>query len=243
MLSLLLFTFIALSACEKDNPVDPVIEPEPDPIIDPEPEKNRVYINNQADFDTYKDKKFLKGALILFAAGEVFNGQFAPDGSGLEDDPIRLTAYNPETNEVYWDNIDNKPIINGNGTVNSPFYLYNVKNWEINNLEITNTNGSNSDQGDLRGIYIVAEDIGTVENVTVRNCYVHDVNGHVAGKLRGGIHVNVIGTKTKTKFHNLLIENNHVADVGGVGIGNQSSWRSIASSDYHPWTNYVVKWI
>jgi len=204
-------------------------------------EHNIVYINTQADFDRYKDSEFEPGTQIFFAAGKSFNGQFAPKGSGTKDLPIKLTAYNPKSNKAYWDDIDNKPIINGHGKVNSPFYLYNGAFWEINNLEVTNTNGTDEEQGDLRGIYIVAEDAGIVENVTVRNCFIHDVNGKVEGKRRGGIHVHVKGKKIRTKFHNLLIENNYIKNVGGVGIGNTSSWGKINSSDYYPWTNFVIR--
>jgi hypothetical protein len=235
-LTILPFLVVVLAACQKE-------------IVDntgseAELTLDTVYINTQSDFDTYKTSEFPAGARIYFAAGKIFNGRFAPTGSGTADKPIRLTAYNSESGEIYLENIDNKPIINGQGKVNSSFYLYNGGNWEINNLEITNTNGSNSNQGELRGIHVVAEDLGTVENVTIRNCYVHDVNGKVggeAGTLKGGIFVEVIGEKTKTKFNNLLIENNHVKNIGGVGIFNQSSWRSIKSSDYTPWTNYVVR--
>lgn len=141
-----------------------------------------VYIKTQADFDQYKNAEFSPGTDILFAAGKAFNGQFAPTGSGTEQNPIRLTAYNPKTKKAYWEHIDNKPLINGHGKVNSPFYLYNGAHWEINNLELTNTNGSDEDQGNLRGIYIVAENAGIVENVSVRNCFIHDVNGKVEGK-------------------------------------------------------------
>ena len=28
---------------------------------------------------------------------------------------------------------------------------------------------------------------------------------------------------------------------GGVGIGNQSTWKSVKSEDYYPWTNYVLR--
>jgi len=236
-LLVLLLASAIMWSCQKDN-----IEPE-NPKPEPEPERglDTVYIKGQADFDFYKKKEFPAGAHILFAAGKIFNGQFAPTGSGTADKPIKLSAYNSETEEIYSESIDDKPIINGQGKVNSALYLYNEENWEINNLEITNTNGSDSDQGDLRGIHIVAEDAGTVDNVTIKNCFVHDVNGKVEGKEKGGIHVHVIGDKTKTKFNNLLIENNHVKNVGGVGIGNQSSWRSLKTSDYHPWTNYVLR--
>ncbi|WP_372650763.1 right-handed parallel beta-helix repeat-containing protein, partial [Draconibacterium sp.] len=75
----------------------------------------------------------------------------------------------------------------------------------------------------------------------IRNCYVHHVNGKVGGKKTGGIYVEVRGEQVKTKFHNLLIENNRIAHTGGVGISNQSSWGNIKSDDYHPWTNFVIR--
>lgn len=204
-------------------------------------DNSTIYINNQADFDKYKNSKFPPGTRILFASGKSFNGQFAPLGSGTKENPIKVTAYDPESDNLYWDDIDNKPIINGHGKVNSPFYLYNGQFWEINNLELTNTNGTDEDQGNLRGIYILAENTGIMEDVIVRNCYVHDVNGKVAGKQRGGIHVHVTGESVKTKFHNLLIENNVIKNVGGVGIGNTSSWGSINSKDFFPWTNFIIR--
>src|SRR5690606_2391874 len=90
-------------------------------------------------------------------------------------------------------------------------------------------------------IYVVAEDAGIVNNITIKNCYVHDVNGKVGGKMRGGIHVHVLGDRVKTKFHKLIIDNNVVKHVGGVGIGNQSSWPKIDQDDYYPWTKFVIR--
>jgi len=202
---------------------------------------NIVYINNQTDFDKYKKSEFQPGTTILFAAGKIFNGEFSPTGSGVKENPIKITAYDPKTKEIYWNDIDNKPVINGNGQVESSFYLYNEAFWEINNLEITNTNGTDKDQGDLKGIYIKAEDCGIVEDITIKNCYIHDVNGKVEGKKRGGIHIHVIGKEIKTKFENLLIENNIIKNIGGVGIGNYSSWGDIKSKDFYPWTNFVIR--
>ncbi len=199
----------------------------------------RIY--DQEDFDLYKTAEFQPGSTILFAAGYLFNGQFAPTGSGNSENPIVVAAFDPHTKKILFDNIDNKPVINGHGQVNSVFYLHNGQFWEINNLEITNTDGTTGDQGDLRGIHVVAEDIGLAEHIVIRNCYVHDVNGHVEGKLRGGIHVHVLGDQVKTRFHHVLIEDNVVGWVGGVGIGNQSSWGNIDTEDYYPWTNLVIR--
>lgn len=239
VLQFCVFVFLIgmLDSCSSDSINDPRVNPNPEI----EEALDLVYINNQTDFDLYKNAVFAAGARVYFAAGEIFNGEFAPTGSGTSSNQIVVTAYNAITKEVYLDAIDNKPIINGHGIVNATFFLHNVKNWEINNLEITNTDGTDNDQGNLRGIYLLSEDIGTIENTIIRNCYVHDVNGKVEGKERGGIHVHVKGTKTKTKYDNLLIENNYIKDVGGVGIGNQSTWKSIGTSDYHPWTNYRLR--
>lgn len=204
-------------------------------------EKNVFYIDNQESFDQYSGKEFPEGSKILFARGAEFHGQFELRGSGSSENPNVIAAYNPKTKSIIKEWVEDKPIINGLGKVEAPLYLVNGQNWEINNLEITNTDGSDNDQGKLKGIYIIAEDVGIRENITIKNCYVHNVNGKVGGKWHGGIHLHVLGDSIKTKFHKLLIENNVIRDVGGVGIGNQSSWRDIDTEKYYPWTEFVIR--
>jgi hypothetical protein len=199
------------------------------------------YINNQKDFENYKNDTFPAGAKILFAAGRNFNGRFAPKGKGTQNNPIVMTSYNPQSGKIYRDNTNNKAIINGHGKVNAPVFLHNTEYWEIQNLEVTNTDGTKKDQGDLMGIYVVTKNMGIAEHVVIKNCYVHDVNGDVAGKRRGGIHVHVKGKKRKTKFHDLLIAGNLIEDVGGVGIGNDSSWPDIGEEGFYPWTDVVLR--
>ena len=202
---------------------------------------NVFYINNQDDFNRYSNFEFPPGSSVLFATGESFKGQFVIRGSGTKELPNRIAAYDRKSGVVFSDWIDNKPVINGLGTVSAPLYLYNGQFWEINNLEVTNTNGTREDQGKLLGINIVAENTGLVEDIQIRNCYVHDVNGEVGGKKTGGIHVDIKGDKIKTKFQGLIIENNIVRDVGGVGISNQSSWGNINTESYYPWTDFVIR--
>lgn len=198
-------------------------------------------INTQDDFNKWSNFRFPAGSKILFATGKTFTGQFILRGSGTETAPNLAAAYDPESGVVFTEWIENKPVIHGEGKVNSALLLQNGQFWEINNLEVTNTDGTDEDQGDLRGIYVVAENAGTMGNIAIKNCRVHRVNGKVGGKMRGGIHVHVLGNSVKTKFHNLLIENNVVENVGGVGIGNQSSWPNIDQEDYHPWTGFVIR--
>ena len=219
------FVSVALTACvQRDNE-----------------NSNVYYINTQQDFEKYSGTEFPEGSMVLFAADMEFQGQFVLKGSGSADNPNIVTTYDPKSKEIYRDWSENKAIFNGMGKVEAPVYLYNGQHWEINNLEITNTDGSDNDQGLLKGIYVVAENSGIVNNVSIRNCFVHDVNGKVGGKWHGGIHAHVIGDSIKTKFHQLLIEDNVIRDVGGVGIGNQSSWRDIDTEKYYPWTEFIIR--
>jgi hypothetical protein len=206
-----------------------------------EQEQTTFYINSQKDFDKWSNFNFPSGSKVLFAAGKTFVGEFILRGSGTETSPSLAAAYNSETGEVHTEWIDNKPLIQGLGKVSSALKLINGSFWEINNIEVTNTNGTKDQQGLILGINVVATDIGMVQNITIKNCYIHDVNGDVGGKETGGIHVNVLGNSVKTKYHKLIIENNRVAHVGGVGISNQSSWGSINAPDYHPWTEFAVR--
>jgi hypothetical protein len=203
--------------------------------------RTAFYINNQEEFDRLSGFEFPSGSDVLFAVDQVFAGQFVIRGEGTKEQLNRVAAYDPESKEVFVDWIDNKPIINGGGSVKSALLLKNSQHWEVTNIEVTNTNGSFDEQGKILGIHVVAEDAGIVENIRIANCYVHHVNGHVGGKQTGGIQVHVLGEEVITKFNNLVIEDNRVAHVGGVGISNQSSWGNINTPTYHPWTNFIIR--
>ena len=171
------------------------------------------HIKSQADFDKLKRHTFSAGDNILFQKGKRFKGMFSPRGNGKKGSPIRIgTVGNGK-----------KPRIDVMGKEPSGVFLQDPAFWEIHGLEITNTNGSNEDQGDLFGIRVVADkQEGTFEHIHISDCYIHDVNGKVAGKRRGGIHVHLNKLK-KSIFHDLRITNNRIENIGGVGIGNTSS--------------------
>ncbi len=216
---------IALNACHSEKIND----------------KNVFYIDKQTDFDRLSGTEFPEGSKVLFASGTEFEGQFVLKGSGSEENPNWVGTYDLGSGKVLDKWTDNKAVINGLGKVEAPLYLYNGQYWEINNLEITNTDGTLNDQGKLRGIYVVAENSGVMNNITIKNCYVHNVNGNVGGKWHGGIYAQVFGDSIKTKFNQLLIEDNVVRDVAGMGIGNQSSWRDIDTEKYYPWTGFIIR--
>jgi len=181
--------------------------------------------------DKVNNTTFEPGDHVLFKKGEVWNGRLYPKGSGTSSDPIVVDSYGN----------GNAPIINGQGQVNGTVTLKYQDYVEIRNLEVTNTDGSSGEQGDINGIYVVAKDSGDHEGIRIIGNYVHDVNGEVAEKGRGGIRFEVFGSTTKTRFNDVEIRDNTVENVGGIGISNQSSWGAITESDWYPWLNYHVR--
>ncbi|MEW4923962.1 DNRLRE domain-containing protein [Algibacter sp. 2305UL17-15] len=178
---------------------------------------------------------FSPGDKLYFKAGEIWNGQVALSGSGTAGNPIVLDMYGA----------GNKPILNGGGLLTNTaatVLLHNVEYWEVNNLEITNTNGTTGYQGDLWGILGVLDLAGGMEanHIYIRDCYIHDVNGDVATKDTGGIYMTAFGTD-QTRYNDLKIEDNVIENVGGLGIANQSTHASISSGTRYPSLNIVIR--
>lgn len=174
-------------------------------------------IDSQADFDFYREATYAPGDTILFRRGVVFRGMFAPQGSGTETAPICLKTYAQ----------GRRPVIHALGKYSAGILLKNLGYWEIDGPEITNTDGTDEDQGTLFGICVLAQDAGQVHrHIYISNCHIHDVNGKVAGKGRGGIHVLVQGERP-ARFHDLRIVGNTIERVGGVGIGNNSPYAKV----------------
>jgi hypothetical protein len=199
------------------------------------------------------------GNRICLKAGERWTGQLAPKGSGSSAAPIVLDQYGAGA----------KPIIVGGASDTDAVYLLNQQYWEINNLEVTN---KKSTVGDARGISINGKDGGTLNHIYIRNCYVHDVSGQVNwiggdtannspgvtfqtgwddSKHTGGIVFNVQAgsSNVKTKFNDVLIESNTVADCsfGGIvfkqldGTAHWGTRSSASSSTWLPHTNVTVR--
>ena len=170
-------------------------------------------VPTQAEFDKVKTIVLQPGDAILLERGKQFSGMLAPTGTGTEKTPIRIGAYGQGA----------RPRIHAGGTNEAALRLCNPSYWEVDGLELTNTDGSDADQGKLFGIYVCAEGKeDTYTHVYINNCYVHHVNGKVAGKGRGGIHVCVADSLKNTIFDDLRITNNRIEDIGGVGIGNSA---------------------
>ena len=230
----------------------------------------QYHIGSQEQFDALRTATFVPGDIVLFEKGRQFSGMFAPSGSGAEGAAIKIDTYGH----------GDRPRINAGGKNVAGLLLQNLAYWEVNGLEITNTDGTDKDQGNLFGIYVLVrraadQDLpltrrsppaipaargvgeettesaargkgmeGIYRHIYVDDCYIHDVNGLVAGKKRGGIHVHVQGCES-TIFHDLRLTNNRIVRVGGVGIGNASScgrieFRETDTISFNLWTKVYV---
>lgn len=182
---------------------------------------------------------FGAGDQILFKRGTTCNGTLSPKGSGAAGAPIIIDTYGTGT----------KPHIAGGGAANA-VRLQNQQYWEIRNLEVTNTGATAANR---RGVYITLQDIGTGTYYRLTNLTVHHVNGDGTKDLGGssGIHFDVLGSTTKTKFDDVIVDGNEVYAVNRSGINMSTYWKCRASmgwdgcpvqvDNYHPWTRFLVR--
>jgi len=178
------------------------------------------------------DTTFAAGDQILFRAGCSWDGQLLLKGSGTASNPISVNMYGT----------GNKPIINAGGTTANDAAAVRLKNqqyWEINNLEITHTNGSTGYQGDLWAIRVIVDNGTEINHIYIRDCYIHHVNGDVATKTTGGIYVTADGTNPAW-YNDLKIQNNTITNTGGLGIATQSPHGKFSAPVRYPYLNVLI---
>lgn len=198
--------------------------------------------------DKVNSIQFKPGDKVLFRAGGSWKGMLNPKGSGSPERCISIDMYGEGS----------KPLIYGDGSVDSCVKLRNQSYWEISNLEITNKSDK---PGDYRGISVEGIDSGTLEHIYIKNCYIHDVagelkgfktnnTGYELGKRTGGI---VFWTDSekglKTKFNDILIQNNKIkfCSFGGIIFKqtNKYHWAlregGINDPNWYPHTNITIK--
>lgn len=194
-------------------------------------------------FDKVNSQTFLPGDRILLKADCIWNQALNPKGSGREGAPITIDMYGK----------GNRPLINGNGTsgptITGAVTIYNQEYWEIYNLEVTNLEntdrmGEAMDSGtsERAGILIYSSNQKKIyKHITVKNCYVHEVNSNLkGGKTSGGIivmghYLDKDGNRVtiddngnltakamgRAAFEEVLIEGNYVKNVAIEGIRNK----------------------
>lgn len=204
-------------------------------------------------------KDLSPGDRILLKAGSVYNGLEAAltfKGSGTQEQPIYVGMYGEGA----------KPVLNGEGKVEDLVSLFNQEYITIENLELTNLspefstsfrlNGNNNKSKALRAINVSAKNFGVVHNITLRNLYIHDINGKLNLKWNGGIFFDVKAdlvagqlTGIPTKYDGVLIENNVIERVDRSAMKLVSSaWSNQSTKNnpglpinWYPSTNVVVR--
>jgi Carboxypeptidase regulatory-like domain/Right handed beta helix region len=116
---------------------------------------------------------FAPGDRILLHAGQSWQGQLWPKGSGSPGLPIVLGRYGPGP----------KPAVHGAGLVSDAVRLFNQHDWEIRDLEVTNAAPLTGEPGtnlrDLRGILVGGDAGGRLDHFRIDSVDVHDVTGEV----------------------------------------------------------------
>ncbi|HEY3973462.1 MAG TPA: right-handed parallel beta-helix repeat-containing protein [Candidatus Sulfotelmatobacter sp.] len=179
---------------------------------------------------------FNPGDRILFKSGSTWTGQLWPKGSGTAQHPVVIDKYGG----------DALPVINGDGLAEDAVLLKNQEYWEIQNLEITNrglTNHALTNQEDnstiRRGVHVVAENVGDLHHIYLRNLTIHDVNGTEKEKVNGGIDYSAIGDSRPSRFVDLRIEGNRISRVDRSGImGWSTHWMR---SKWYPSLGVVIR--
>jgi hypothetical protein len=131
---------------------------------------------------------FQPGDRILLRAGDRWQGQLWPKGSGAAGSPITIDRYGT----------GGKPGVDGAGAVGDAVRLFNQEYWTIRNLEVTNDNGTaGEDLRDLRGIHVGGDNSQTLDGFVVDGVDVHDVSGEV-NWIGGSVADNAPGIRFQT---------------------------------------------
>lgn len=207
---------------------------------------------------------FNPGDKILLKSGSIWNGLLWPKGEGAEGNPITLGKYGTEAYPI----INGTGIcpMNGSGSGDKMYptvFLMDQSYWIIENLEITNQNLANKYKLNFGVLIWTTGTTGErMKDVTVRNCYVHDViSDPSTAKMSGGI----IGTGTvdypdgtiamkssdysslmgKVGFDGLYFVDNHVKNVAKEGVRTTGSGDNSPFRNRKPHLNVVVRgnWI
>ena len=172
---------------------------------------------------------FGPGDTIRLRAGSRWAGFLSPGGSGTPDRPIVLTSYGAGP----------PPQIDAQGLSLATLYLKNVECWEVSGLDIANKGGV--PQPSLTGVSVSEQDFGDARHIVLKNLSVHDVTGSDVKAEGGGAAINCAcgGSKVKSRFDGLLIENCHLVRTDRNGIIMGGNWSR--DSSWYPSLHVVIR--
>lgn len=152
-------------------------------------------------------KFYQPGDKVLFKRGETYNGALSIKGYGTESSPIQFGTYGE----------GDKPKISARGgtaVVIKATYI------TFDGFEITNPNG-------LIGINVIPAQNGANKNITISNCYIHNINytreDQFTYEKSGGIIVYADGIEP-VWFENMVVTNNVIEKTSRMGILYTTQW-------------------
>jgi len=160
--------------------------------------------------DKVNNHAFNAGDSILFNKGDVWQGQLTPLGSGSVMRPIVFGAYGT----------GNLPEIKAAGKFRDAVLIKNIQHIIVQDLDISNFDAAVAEQKiGPTGVRILAENIGTLHDITLRRLNIHDINGdNKKGSAEGcGIFWDCEGPKPSNIVH-LVIEDCKLNKVDRNGI-------------------------
>lgn len=142
---------------------------------------------------------FEPGDTVSLARGTTCHGSFAPQGSGAEGQPIRLTAFGQGP----------RPRIVAPASARQALLLFNQQDWQIDSLDISGAH--------TYGIF-VSGDKGPMHHIYLKNLYVHDVSGGELKNKDNGLVL--VGPSSATAiFDDVLVD--------GVDAAHTNQWAGI----------------
>ena len=170
-------------------------------------DRNSGTSQNKAFKSLYKvtSKYYQPGDKILFKSGQSFNGSLTIKGYGDAKNGITIGTYGGSAKAKI-------KARGGSGITLMSDYT------TVENLEITNPQGT-------VGIYVLPGAVGCRKNITIQNCYIHDVNTNETAfnYETGGIIVYADGV-SPTWMENVIVKNNVVENVARTGILLTTQW-------------------
>lgn len=136
---------------------------------------------------------FGPGDRLLLRRGGAYQGDFTTRGSGTAAEPVTVSAYGD----------GNLPVITSAST-NGMFHIENVSNWVVENLEFTAPGG----QGAIR---LYASGGANTENITVRNCVIHDISPNYKADANAAVFIN--NDRSSSRVKNLHLDGLRIYNV------------------------------
>lgn len=188
--------------------------------------------------------KLQPGTQVLLECGSVFENQFLRiTDSGTLEQQIEITSYGDgdiplieaNGNGIWYQDYGvalDAPTHVSEGYVSSAVLLYDTSHILLHDIEITNRaetipgeEYSAPHKMNRTGVAVVAKDKGTIQNITLRALFIHDVHGNVYDKHmnNGGIYATALQPEDEettgvARFDGFVVEDCYVNRVSRWGI-------------------------